>query len=57
LKAIFTDDPDGIHSPKGTASSEESVKIVRNGKIYILRGDKIFTVDGREVTGKELKRQ
>lgn len=57
LKAVFTDDPDGIHSPKGTASSEESVKIVRNGKIYILRGDKIFTVDGREVTGKELKRQ
>ena len=57
LKAIFTDDPDGIHSPKGTASSEESVKIVRNGKIYILRGDKVFTVDGREVSSKELKRQ
>lgn len=57
LKAVFTDDPDGIHSPTGTASGEESVKIVRNGKIYILRGDKIFTVDGREVTGKELKRQ
>lgn len=57
LKAIFTDDPDGIHSPTGTASGEESVKIVRNGKIYILRGDRIFTVDGREVTGKELKRQ
>ncbi len=57
LKAIFTDDPDGIHSPMGTASSEESVKIVRNGKVYILRGDKVFTVDGREVTGKELKRQ
>ena len=57
LKAIFTDDPDGIHSPTGTASGEESVKIVRNGKIYILRGDRIFTMDGREVTGKELKRQ
>ncbi len=57
LKAIFTDDPDGIHSPTGTASGEESVKIVRNGKVYILRGDKIFTVDGREVTSKELKRQ
>lgn len=57
LKAVFTDDPDGMHSPTGTASGEESVKIVRNGKIYILRGDKIFTVDGREVTGKELKRQ
>ena len=57
LKAIFTDDPDGIHSPKGTASSEESVKIVRNGKVYILRGDKVFTVDGREVSSKELKRQ
>ena len=57
LKAIFTDDPDGIHSPNGTASDEESVKIVRNGKVYILRGDKIFTVDGREVSSKELKRQ
>ena len=57
LKAVFTDDPDGIHSPDGTASDEESVKIVRNGKIYILRGDKIFTVDGREVSSKELKRQ
>ena len=57
LKAIFTDDPDGIHSPKGTASSEESVKIVRNGKVYILRGDNVFTVDGREVSSKELKRQ
>lgn len=57
LKAIFTDDLDGIHSPTGTASGEESVKIVRNGKIYILRGDKVFTVDGREVNSKELKRQ
>ena len=57
LKAVFTDDPDGIHSPTGTASGEESVKIVRNGKVYILRGDKVFTVDGREVSSKELKRQ
>ena len=57
LKAIFTDDPDGIHSPDGTASDEESVKIVRNGKVYILRGDKIFTVDGFEVSKKKLGRQ
>lgn len=57
LKAIFTDDPDGIHSPDGTASDEESVKIVRNGKVYILRGDKVFTVDGYEVSKKKLGRQ
>lgn len=57
LKAIFTDDPDGIHSPDGTASDEESVKIVRNGKVYILRGDKVFTVDGFEVSKKKLGRQ
>ena len=57
LKAIFTDDPDGIHSPDGTASDEESVKIVRNGKVYILRGDKVFTVDGLEVSKKKLGRQ
>ena len=57
LKAIFTDDPDGIHSPNGTASDEESVKIVRNGKVYILRGDKVFTVDGYEVSKKKLGRQ
>ena len=25
----------------------ESKKIIRNGQIFILRGDKIYTIDGR----------
>ena len=56
LKAIFTDDPDGINSPTGTSSDENGVKVVRNGKIYILRDGKLYTVDGYEVARKRLGR-
>lgn len=51
------DDPVGINSPTTTSSnSKTGVKVVRNGRIYILRGDKVFTVDGREVSGERLNR-
>ena len=56
LKAIFTDDPDGISSLAGSSSNEDGVKVVRNGKIYILRNGKLYTVDGYEVSLKRLGR-
>lgn len=51
------DDPVGINSPTATSSnSKTGVKVVKGGRIYILRGDKVFTVDGREVSGERLNR-
>ena len=55
LRAIFTDDPDGISSLAGT-TSETGVKIMHKGKLYILRDGKVFTADGYEVSRKQLGR-
>ena len=55
LKAIFTEDPDGINSLAGT-NSEMNTKIMHKGKLYILRDGKVFTADGYEVSRKRLGR-
>ena len=55
LKAIFTEDPDGINSLAGT-NSETNTKIMHKGKLYILRDGKVFTADGYEVSSKRLGR-
>ena len=40
------EDPEGIED---VMTTEKSSKILRNGQIYILRGEKVYTVTGQEV--------
>ena len=55
LKAIFSNTPDGISTPTDDAS-KSGVKIMHKGKVYILRGDKVYGMDGYEVSHKVLGR-
>ena len=42
---IGIDAPQGIHNL--SSDHIQSTKIIRNGQVYILRGEKIYTIDGR----------
>ena len=44
-KIIGIDAPQGIHNL--SSDHIQSTKIIRNGQVYILRGEKIYTIDGR----------
>lgn len=39
----------GISEPYSSSHSGDTHKILRNGQIYILRGEKVYTVEGQEV--------
>ena len=53
LKAVFTNKPDGINDPTDSAD-KAAVKVIRNGKLYILRYGKVFSADGYEVNKSQL---
>ena len=46
IQAIYKDDAQNVSSP---ISDEQTHKMIDNGQILILRGDKVYTVTGQQV--------
>lgn len=48
IRAIYHDDND-TDSVEQVAQNEEPIKIIRDGQVYIRRGENIYTLTGQEV--------
>ena len=49
VKLTITDKPEGIETPEANSQQPIAKKILLNGQVYILFGDKAYRIDGTEV--------
>ena len=49
VKLTIADQPEGIEEPSEVSHQPSAQKIVRDGRIYILFGDKAYLITGTEV--------
>ena len=49
VKLTIADKPEGIEKTNDQSPITNAVKVIRNGQVYILFGDKAYRIDGTEV--------